>query len=145
VTRRNRGHRTATDTPTRRPTAAIPGTPWPAAALPETETPGTDDPYAANVTEGALRVRYRNSFEEPSFVEPGTVYEVSVDLRDVAHTFQAGHRIRLGVTSSNFPKLDRNPNAAVPVAEATADDMTTAAQTLYHDADRPSRVELSVV
>lgn len=103
------------------------------------------DGYAVNVTEGALRVRYRDSFEEPAFMDPGTVYELSVELRDVAHTFAAGHRLRLDVTSSNFPKLDRNPNAAIPVAEATEDDMTTATNTLHHDADRPSRVELPVV
>lgn len=102
------------------------------------------DGYAANVTEGALRVRYRDSFEEPTFIEPGTVYEIDVDVREVAHTFAAGHRIRLDVASSNFPKLDRNPNAAVPVAEATEADMQTASQTVYHDVRRPSRIVLPI-
>lgn len=102
------------------------------------------DGYAANITEGALRARYRDGLEEANFLEPGEVYELAVELRDVAHTFAPGHRIRLDVTSSNFPKLDRNPNAAMPVAEAMESDMQTADQTLHHDADRPSRVTLPV-
>lgn len=102
------------------------------------------DGYAANVTEGALRVRYRNSFEEPEYMDPGTVYEIDVDVREVAHTFAAGHRIRLDVASSDFPKLDRNPNAAVPVAEATEADMQTATQTVRHDVRHPSRIVLPV-
>ncbi|MFC6723431.1 CocE/NonD family hydrolase [Halobium palmae] len=102
------------------------------------------DGYAANITEGALRLRYRNSFETPEFMNPGCVYEVSIELRPVAHTFKSGHRLRVDVTSSNFPKLDRNPNAAIPVARATEDEMQTAEQTIYHDSDRPSRITLPV-
>lgn len=62
-----------------------------------------------------------------------------VDVRAVAHTFAAGNRIRLDVTSSNFPKLDRNPNVAMRVAEATEADVQTASQTVYHDVRSPSR------
>ena len=100
------------------------------------------DGYAMNVTEGALRVRYRNSVEETEFIEPGEVYKLSIDLRPVAHTFRPGHRIRLDVTSSNFPKLDRNPNAAIPVATATEADMQPATQTIHHSPQRRSRVTL---
>ncbi|GAA0278656.1 CocE/NonD family hydrolase [Halobacterium noricense] len=113
------------------------------------------DGYSANITEGALRARYRETndqgsshlasqFEETAFLEPGAVYELEIELRDVAHTFQSGHRIRVDVTSSNFPKQDRNPNAAVPVAEATESDMQTATQTLYHSPERPSSIMLPV-
>lgn len=52
-----------------------------------------------------------------------------IDVREVAHTFAAGHRIPLDVASSNFPKLGRNPNAAIPMGEATEVDMQTATQT----------------
>lgn len=102
------------------------------------------DGYAMNVTEGALRVRYRNSLEETDFIEPGSVYELSIDLRPVAHTFRPGHRIRLDITSSNFPKLDRNPNAAIPVATATEEDMGPATQTVHHGGSRRSAVTLPV-
>jgi putative CocE/NonD family hydrolase len=100
--------------------------------------------FAANITDGVVRARYRNSLEETEFMEPGQVYELPVELRPTAHTFQAGHRIRVQVTSSNFPRIDRNPNAAVRVSAATEEDMQTATQTVYHDADRPSHVTLSV-
>lgn len=102
------------------------------------------DGYAANVTEGTLRVRYRNSLEEPKYMKSDSVYELEIDVRPVAHTFQAGHRIRLDVTSSNFPALDRNPNGTVPIAEATENDMQTATQTLYHDTEQPSKIVLPV-
>ncbi|WP_424008973.1 CocE/NonD family hydrolase [Haloferax denitrificans] len=120
----------------------------------ETTAPDTDfvarlvdvgpDGYSMNVTEGVLRARYRESFEEPEFLEAGVVYELTVDLRPVAHTFESGHRIRLDVTSSNFPKLDRNPNTAITVSRATEEDMQTATQTLHRSSNYPSRLQLPV-
>lgn len=68
------------------------------------------DGKALNIQEGALRMRYRDGYEQPALMTPGNVYRVSVDLRAVGHYFAAGHRIRLQLTSSNFPRLERNLN-----------------------------------
>lgn len=106
--------------------------------------------YAANITESYLRARYREtsrgeSYREAEFMEPGDVYELTIDLRSTAHTFEEGHRIRLDITSSNFPRLARNPNRAMTVADADEDDMQSATNTMYHDADRASYVSLPVM
>jgi putative CocE/NonD family hydrolase len=62
------------------------------------------------LTEGILRVRYRNSFTDPELMEPGKVYELRLNLWATANVFLPGHRIRLEVSSSNFPRFDRNSN-----------------------------------
>ena len=98
-----------------------------------------------SLAEGVIRARYRDSLEEPAFMEPGTVYAFTVDLWDLAHTFEAGHRLRLEVSSSNFPRFDRNPNVAMPVASAGPGDLRVASQNVYHDADHPSHLSLRVV
>jgi predicted acyl esterase len=58
--------------------------------------------------------------------------------------FRAGHRIRLDVSSSNFPRFARNPNSAVPPTQARASDLRPALQRMFHDAARPSALELTV-
>ncbi|MFB6079212.1 MAG: CocE/NonD family hydrolase [Halarchaeum sp.] len=103
------------------------------------------DGYAMNVTEGALRTRYRHSFEDPEYMETGAVHELAIDVRPVAHTFEAGHRLRLDVTSSSFPKLDRNPNTKVAVARATEEDFETATQTIHHSSEYASKITLPVM
>ncbi|MFC6722820.1 CocE/NonD family hydrolase [Halobium palmae] len=107
------------------------------------------DGYAANITEKHLRARYREtstgeSYREGTFMEPGTVYELSIDLRPVAHTFEKGHRLRLVVTSSNFPRLDRNPNRAMDVASATEEEMQSATNTVYHSPAHRSGISLPI-
>ncbi|SFS36861.1 CocE/NonD family hydrolase [Halostagnicola kamekurae] len=104
------------------------------------------DGYAANITEGVVRARYRESLEDPSFMTPGTVYEFDLDLWPTAHTFAQGHRIRLELSSSNFPRFDRNPNAEIDeISKATEDDVQSATQQVLHDEDRRSRLTLPVV
>jgi hypothetical protein len=66
------------------------------------------DGLALNVQEGALRLRYRNGFEKPELMVPGKVYRVHVDMRAIAYQFAAGHRMRIQIASSNFPRLERN-------------------------------------
>src|SRR5262249_31312232 len=68
--------------------------------------------YAQNLTDGIIRARYRNfaSGEAPSLIEPGHAYEYEIDLWATSNVFKQGHSIRLDVTSSNFPRWDRNPN-----------------------------------
>ena len=66
------------------------------------------------VQEGALRLRYREGFVQPKPLIPGEVYQVTVDLRDIAYLFEAGHRLRLHVAGSSFPRLERNLNTGGP-------------------------------
>lgn len=70
--------------------------------------------YAMNLTDGILRLRYRDTWAEPSLLEPGHRYRVTVDLLPVAAVFSAGHRIRLDIAGSNFPKFDVNPQTGEP-------------------------------
>ncbi|MGY5309242.1 CocE/NonD family hydrolase [Nocardia gipuzkoensis] len=103
------------------------------------------DGRAELVCDGILRCRYRTSTTRPEFLEPEKVYEIEVDLVATAYVFAAGHRLRLDVSSSNFPKYDRNPNAAVLVADARRADLVVATNTVWHDDTRLSRLVLPVV
>lgn len=100
--------------------------------------------YCANVAEGIRRARYRDSMSDPEFMTPGETYELSVELGPTAHRFQQGHRVRLEISSSNFPRFDRNPNRRVPVAEASREEVQTAVNQVLHDTARPSRLLLPV-
>lgn len=79
---------------------------------------------------------------DPEFMVPGDTYEVTVELWPTAHTFKPGHRLRLEISSSNFPRFDRNPNTAMPVAEATQEDMQTAPNHIIYGPEHPSRLTL---
>jgi hypothetical protein len=103
------------------------------------------DGRARNLTDGILRMRYRDSLENPKLMTPGEVYKVMVDAGVTSNVFLAGHRIRLEISSSNFPRFDRNPNTGGPVADASAKDMRRATQTVYHEHERYSYVLLPVV
>ncbi|HZT99621.1 MAG TPA: CocE/NonD family hydrolase [Ktedonobacteraceae bacterium] len=103
------------------------------------------DGYAQNLTDGIIRARYRNFArgEQPSLIEPGKVYEYEIDLWATSNVFKKGHCIRLDITSSNFPRWDRNPNTG---HEFGADaEMAIANQTILHDAEHPSYVVLPIV
>jgi uncharacterized protein len=103
------------------------------------------DGFCANIAEGILRARYRESFEHEALLKPGEVYELSIDLWSVAHSFGVGHRIRLEVSSSNFPRYNRNLNSAINPAMGVAQDIHNATQQVFHDAARPSHVVLPVL
>lgn len=103
------------------------------------------DGYCANIAEGILRARYRNGPDREELLEPGKVYELTIDLWAVAHTFRPGHRIRLEVSSSNFPRFDRNLNNVVRPGEGGPADVRTATQWVLHDAERPSHVTFPLV
>ena len=100
------------------------------------------DGYAHNVSEGIIRARYRNSEHRQSWLTPGAVHEFTIDLGFTATVFQRGHRIRLEISSSNFPHFDRNLNTAAPFGESA--EMQTANQRVLHDAEHPSRLVLQV-
>jgi putative CocE/NonD family hydrolase len=101
------------------------------------------DGEARNLTDGILRLRYRDSIETPQLAQPGHVYKLTIEAGATANLFQKGHRIRLEISSSNFPRFDRNPNTGGPLAEETR--LLKASQTIYHDRLRPSCVLLPVV
>lgn len=102
------------------------------------------DGRAMTLTDGVTRLRYRDGVERPSgLVESGRVYEIRIDLWATAITFLPGHCVRLDVTSSNFPRWERNPNTGEDPATATT--WRAARQTVWHDAERPSHVLLSVL
>ena len=103
------------------------------------------DGYAQNLTDGIIRARYRHfaQGEAPSLIEPGKAYEYEIDLWSTSNLFKAGHRIRLDVTSSSFPRWDRNPNTGH--AFGADAELALAYQTILHDSEHPSYVVLPVV
>jgi putative CocE/NonD family hydrolase len=101
------------------------------------------DHVAHNVLDRIVRARFRNgSKTPPSPIKPGQAYEYTIELGDASTIFRKGHRIRLEISSSNFPHFDRNPNTGRAVDEETT--LIPATQTIFHDAQRPSYVELPV-
>ena len=98
---------------------------------------------ARNLIDGIIRARYRESSSSPSSVEPGRVYRYTIDLSATSNVFKAGHRIRLEVSSSNFPRFDRNTNTGKLIAEDT--ELKPALQTILHDGQHPSHVTLPLV
>lgn len=101
------------------------------------------DGRAINLCDGILRLRYRESLERTVPAKPGQVYRVTIEAGVTSHLFRKGHRVRLHVSSSNFPRFDRNPNTGRPIADETG--QRRARQTVYHDAARPSHVALPAV
>ena len=101
------------------------------------------DGYAQNIQDGIIRARYRSSARQPSFITPGQVYEYTIDLWATSQVFKAGHRLRVEISSSNFPRFDRNPNTGASLGEDTR--LETAQQTVQHRADYPSHIVLPVI
>jgi putative CocE/NonD family hydrolase len=99
--------------------------------------------FAQNLTSGILRMRYRNSQEKPELANPGETYHVTVDLWATSNVFLAGHKLRLEVSSSNFPRFDRNLNTGGIQARATR--MIKATNVVYHDKAHPSALVVPVV
>ncbi len=93
------------------------------------------------VTDGILRARYHKTFEQPTLLEPDQVYELQVDLWSTSLVFNRGHRIRIAVSSSNFPRFDANPNTGKPVGDA---EPRVANNTIHLSADHPSHIVLPV-
>ena len=98
---------------------------------------------ARNLTDGIIRARYRNSMSNPALIEPGKAYCYDIDLWATSNVFKAGHRIRIEISSSNFPRFDRNTNTGNIIAEDT--ELRPALQTVFHDSEHPSYVSLALV
>ena len=98
---------------------------------------------AQNLTEGILRAVYRESASAPTPIVPGQVYEYKIDVWSTSNVFLKGHRIRLEVSSSNFPRFDRNLNNGKNAADSS--DYVKATNTILHDAEHPSTLLLPIV
>jgi putative CocE/NonD family hydrolase len=121
---------------------------WVASSAPDTDFTGQlvdvlPDGTARALSDGILRARYRRGRSQPERLTPGEPTELSIDLGATSNVFLPGHRIRLEVSSSNFPRFDRNPNTGGRFGEDTA--LRPAKQTLFHDSRRPSRLVLPIV
>ena len=114
------------------------------AKLVDVYPPSEDYPqgYALNLADGILRAKFRDSWESPSLMEPGQVYQMTVQLLPTANLFAKGHRIRIDISSSNFPRFDVNGNTGANPAVSPV--KLTAVNTVYHDSSRPSHVTLPV-
>ena len=98
---------------------------------------------ARNLTDGIIRARYRDSMSNPTLLEPGKAYCYDIDLWATSNVFKAGHQIRLEISSSNFPRFDRNTNTGNIIAEDT--ELRPALQTAFHDGQQASYVSLAIV
>lgn len=99
--------------------------------------------FAQNLTEGIIRARYRESREEPQVINPGQIYKLKVDLWATSNVFRKGHILRLEVSSSNFPRFDRNLNTGLD-GRVTQQPLA-ATNTIYHDDQHPSVLFLPIV
>src|SRR5258708_24688928 len=99
--------------------------------------------FAQNLTEGILRLRYRNSQEKPELANPGEIYHISVDLWATSNVLLPGHKLRLEVSSSNFPRFDRKLNTGEDQARATR--MIKATNVIFHDKAHPSALVVPAV
>jgi putative CocE/NonD family hydrolase len=101
------------------------------------------DGYAQRIQDGIIRARFRESYEQPSPLTPGKVYEYTIDMWNTSNLFLKGHKIRVDIASAGFPKFDRNLNTGKS-NEAT-NEMQAAQQTVLHDSAHASRILLPVV
>ena len=107
--------------------------------------PNIDFPggFDLNIADGIVRARFRDSMKEEKLMEPGRVYPFTIKLYPTANVFKKGHRIRVDISSSNFPRFDVNPNTGEPLNEHRRTIVAT--NTLRHDRDHPSHIVLPIV
>lgn len=98
---------------------------------------------AMNLTDGIIRARFRNGRGPGQPIAAGEVIEYDVDMWATSNVFRSGHRIRLEISSSNFPRFDRNPNTGGEISSECR--MIPALQTVYHDAERPSHLAVTII
>ncbi|HEY6292499.1 MAG TPA: CocE/NonD family hydrolase [Terriglobia bacterium] len=107
---------------------------------PSRDFPGGMD---MNLEDGILRARFRDSLEKPELMQPGTIYSFTIHLYPTSNLFKKGHRIRVDISSSNFPRFDVNPNTGEPLNANRR--LAIATNTIYDDRDHPSQVILPVI
>jgi putative CocE/NonD family hydrolase len=99
--------------------------------------------FAQNLTEGVLRARFRDSQEKPELMNPGQIYKLNLDMWATSNVFRQGHRLRLEISSSNFPRFDRNLNTGLEARNT--DHFVSATNSIYHDEQHPSALTLPIV
>ena len=99
--------------------------------------------YVQRLNDDMVRARFRNGWERPELIEPGRVYQYDLDVWNTCQRFLPGHRLRIEVASSAFPKFDRNPNTGDPLG--TSARLEVADQVIHHDSERPSYVLIPIV
>ncbi|HEX3721802.1 MAG TPA: CocE/NonD family hydrolase [Nitrolancea sp.] len=127
---------------------------WVSSSAPDTDItvklidvypPSSDYPdgYAMNISDSILRLRYRDSRETATFMQPGEVYPIEITMYGTSNVFNRGHRIRLDISSSNFPRFDVNPNTGEPLGRNTYAQV--AINTIHHDREHPSHMVLPLI
>ena len=101
------------------------------------------DGLARNLTDGLLRARYRNSLSKPELLKKDEIAKYRIDLGVTSNLFRKGHRIRVEISSSNFPRFDRNPNTGRAIADEV--ELKSARQVVYHDRNHSSYLLLPVI
>ena len=101
------------------------------------------DGRAFNLCDGIVRARYRESADKPTLIEPGKLYRYEIDLWVTSNAFLPGHKIRVEISSSNFPRFDRNPNTGHPFGADA--ELKKASQTVHHSAEHQSHIILPVI
>jgi uncharacterized protein len=115
------------------------------AKLVDVYPPSEDFPggFALNMGDGILRTRFRESLASETLMEPGTIYPITIRLYPTSNVFKKGHRIRVDISSSNFPRFDVNPNTGEPLNEHRR--LQTAENTVHHSLQYPSRIILPII
>jgi len=103
------------------------------------------DGRAEILCDGIRRARYRNGLDTPSLLDPGRVYEISIEVGATSTVFPPGHRIRLDVSSSNFPRFDANTDTGGAIADDGPDAFVVAVNRVFHDPVRSSHLLLPVI
>ena len=106
-------------------------------------TDGYPEGYHLPLADSILRVRFRDGFDQETLMTPGQAYRIRIELPPISNVFGVGHRIRVDVASSNFPRFDVNPNTGEPIGRHT--HTIRATNTVYVDRDRPSQIVLPAV
>jgi uncharacterized protein len=101
------------------------------------------DGKAYNLCDGIIRARFRESFSKPTLLEPSQSYRYEIDLWVTSNLFKQGHRVRLEISSSNFPRFDRNPNTGHDFGVDA--ELAKAEQTIFHDREHPSHILLPII
>ena len=99
--------------------------------------------YARNLTDGIIRGRYRFNRQPASLLQPGSVYEFTIDLWATSNLFKQGHCIRLDISSSNYPRFDRNTNTGEAIGSDA--EHVSALQHVFHTGEYPSHVKLPLI
>jgi putative CocE/NonD family hydrolase len=127
---------------------------WASSTAPDTDftaklvdvyPPSPDFPggFDLNITEGIIRARFRDSLSEETLMDPGNVYTFTIKLYPTSNVFKKGHRMRLDISSSSFPRFDINPNTGEPLNDNRR--WATATNTIFHDQHHPSHIILPIV